>query len=607
VRITDSTELDHPQTILEHHLRIKIFDERGRDEHAKVDITYDDDARVRDVEGRTIAPNGSIAELRGQDVFDRTIVETNGIKLKAKSFALPAVVPGAIIDYRWREIRDNAVANYLELPFQRDIPTHHVRYELKALSVRELGYRMRVSTFNFQTPPDTGKADMGYTFFEMRDVAARRREALMPPVLSVTPWMLIYYADLAEADRPPAQFWQRFGRSTFDALKAEIRITNPIRTSATEATRGATTVDDKVNGLLRFVRAHVKRDDLGDTVSDRRANKDAAETLSKRVGDGHEVTALFAALATAAGLDVRLALLPDRTEYISHPDMKQPYFLDRLAVAVKSGEGWRFVDPANHYAAGAHLAWWHEGQYALLLHENAPQVVVVPVAAPDLSVTRRSGSLTIAGDGTLSGNMTLEYSGHAAWPQREHDSQQTAAERERLFKERLERDYTGAEVSGFAIENLEELDQPYRIRFTLRVPGYAQRAGGRLLLQPGLFHSEREARFTAATRVHQLHFPYALREEDSVTFTLPDGFTADLAGATTRIGLDGGATAAYSRTLTPGTAPGTFVYTRALMTGGQGRVMFPREVYMGLKSFYDTVHEGDRWTLSARAAATPAQ
>jgi hypothetical protein len=33
VRITDSAELDDLQTILEHHLRIKVFSDRGREEH----------------------------------------------------------------------------------------------------------------------------------------------------------------------------------------------------------------------------------------------------------------------------------------------------------------------------------------------------------------------------------------------------------------------------------------------------------------------------------------------------------------------------------------------------------------------------------------------
>ena len=40
--------------------------------------------------------------LRGPEIFDRTIVAIGGVKLKAKSFVLPAVVPGSVIRYRRR-------------------------------------------------------------------------------------------------------------------------------------------------------------------------------------------------------------------------------------------------------------------------------------------------------------------------------------------------------------------------------------------------------------------------------------------------------------------------------------------------------------------------
>src|SRR5688572_2733726 len=107
VRLTDSDERDQLQTILEHHLRIKIFTDRGREAHSKVDITYTRDARVRDIEGRTVSPAGVVTELRDKDIFDRTVIEANGITLKAKSFVLPAAAPGSVIEYRWREIRDD--------------------------------------------------------------------------------------------------------------------------------------------------------------------------------------------------------------------------------------------------------------------------------------------------------------------------------------------------------------------------------------------------------------------------------------------------------------------------------------------------------------------
>jgi transglutaminase-like putative cysteine protease len=607
IRVTDSAELDEPQTILEHHLRIKVFSDRGREEHAKVDITYDDDARVRDVEGRTIGVNGTITELRDADVYDRTIIETNGLKLKAKSFVLPAVTAGSIIDYRWREIRDNSLANYLELPFQRDIPTYLVRYEIKTLPVRDLGYSVRVESFNLPAVPESGKADFGYTFFQMRDVAARRREPFMPPDLSVTPWMLIYYADLAEVNRPVEQFWSRFGKSAYDAYKPELRVTAAIRTAAADATRGETTIDGKVDALLRFVRGRVKRTDDSLGRADRRkANKDATATLTRGAGDSGEIAALFAALATAAGVEARLALLTDRTEFISNPAMRQPYFLDHLAVAIRNGDAWRFLDPGNPHAAGGHVSARHEGLYALLLDDKTPLIVTVPLAAPAMSRTRRTGTLTLRDDGTLEGRLTFEYTGHVAQQMRERDSDATPAERERLFREALEADIAGVELSELAFENHEQPNEPYRVRVTLRAPGYAQRAGSRLLVQPALLHRARDARFPSPTRQHPIYLPYAWAEEDALTFRLPDGWELEPDGGPKGMGLDGGATANYSRAVTAG-QDRTFTFSRSFMVGAQGRIFFPREAYGGLKVFFDSVHEGDRSTLTLRRTGAPAQ
>jgi hypothetical protein len=419
--------------------------------------------------------------------------------------------------------------------------------------------------------------------------------------------MLIYYADLAEVNRPVEQFWSRFGRTVFDAYKPELRLTNPIRSAATEATRNATTVDGKIDALLRLVRERIKRTDVdgGGAASNRKANKDAAETLARGAGDSRDVTTLFVTLAAAAGLEAKLALVPDRTTFLSGPGMRQPYFLDHLAVAVRAGESWRFVD-AGHDPAAGRLAWWHEGQYALLLDEKNPLIVAVALSAPAVSATRRAGTLTLQDDGTLAGNLSFEYSGHVADRLRDRHRDETPAERERLFKESLEMDAAGLELSGFAVENLDTLEQPYRVKFTVRIPGYAQRAGSRLFLQPSLFQRSREARFTAPTRQHQIYFPYAWTEEDTLTFRLPDGWEVEPDAGPKGMGLDGGATAAYSRSVS---APGqdrTVTYSRSLMVGGQGRLFFPRDVYLGIKAFFDTVHQGDRSTLTLRRPEAPA-
>src|SRR5215217_4898430 len=113
VKIDDSVEGD---LIFSHYLRIKVFTDRGRESQSKVDLPfgrlYGSEVKIRDIAGRTIKPDGTFVELKKEDVFDRTIVKASGVKVKAKSFAMPAVVAGSIIEYRWKEVRVNQSANY---------------------------------------------------------------------------------------------------------------------------------------------------------------------------------------------------------------------------------------------------------------------------------------------------------------------------------------------------------------------------------------------------------------------------------------------------------------------------------------------------------------
>ncbi|MGH9900726.1 MAG: DUF3857 domain-containing protein, partial [Pyrinomonadaceae bacterium] len=134
VRVAYEDSGGDPATALSHYVRIKIFTERGRESQSKIDIlapkVFGRETRIRDVAGRTIKPDGTIVELKKEDVFERTVVKTSGLKVKAKSFAMLAVEPGAIIEYRWRELREG-VSRYERFDFSREIPVQFVKYYIK--------------------------------------------------------------------------------------------------------------------------------------------------------------------------------------------------------------------------------------------------------------------------------------------------------------------------------------------------------------------------------------------------------------------------------------------------------------------------------------------
>ena len=75
VRLDDSQPEEFS---LKNYLRIKVFTERGKESQSKVDLPYLASSRIKDIAARVIKPDGTIVELKKEDVFDKTIVKTGG-------------------------------------------------------------------------------------------------------------------------------------------------------------------------------------------------------------------------------------------------------------------------------------------------------------------------------------------------------------------------------------------------------------------------------------------------------------------------------------------------------------------------------------------------
>src|SRR5262249_27818174 len=85
------------------HIRIKILTEEGR-KHADVELPFSKSIgnNIVHINARTISPDGSITNYDGK-VFEKYIVKAKGVKYMAKTFTLPNVQVGSIIEYYYTE------------------------------------------------------------------------------------------------------------------------------------------------------------------------------------------------------------------------------------------------------------------------------------------------------------------------------------------------------------------------------------------------------------------------------------------------------------------------------------------------------------------------
>ena len=201
-------------------------------------------------------------------MFDRTIVKSGDIKVRVKSFAMPAVEPGCIIEYRWREMRD--ISFYMRVHFQRSIPIQVVRYYLKPLSIPGLPYGMRTMSFRVNFEKFVKEKD-GYYSIEQTNVPSFHEEPRMPPEDQVRSWMLVYYSK--DRKVAPAEFWQEYGKEVYESFKGAMKPNDEVRKAATEIVGDATTSDQKLDRLYEFCRMKMKNinDDANGMTPDDRA------------------------------------------------------------------------------------------------------------------------------------------------------------------------------------------------------------------------------------------------------------------------------------------------------------------------------------------------
>jgi Domain of Unknown Function with PDB structure (DUF3857)/Transglutaminase-like superfamily len=615
------------KTELSHYLRIKVFTDRGIESQGRVDLPYSGKESIKDVSGRTIKPDGTIVPLQPNSIFDRTIAKAKNVKVQVKSIAFPAVTAGSLIEYRWTEVRPEGDPYHIALEVQRDIPVQRVEYTITTLKtpfyVSVNGFNTRTESLGMTTldsalyPTDRGYVNVSKSSITtaVESVPALHEEPLMPPRGASVPWLLLYYLDmncvgcsgnsligLPSTSAAAQNYWQTFGPALFADIKSFLKLTDDIKRAAASIVRNAATPEEKVKRLYEFCATNIKRinDDMSDISSEARdrfkPNKSVTEVLTRKVGTGRDIDLLFAALVNAAGMEAHYAMLGDHERPAFDPQYPAPFLLNSYNIAVKIDDRWKFLDPAIKYQPFGMLRWQEEGVPALLLDENAAVFVRTPISSAGTSVLKRSGTLRLSEDGTLEGDIKLYFLGHFGANEKEAMDGLTTAEREQIIRERVSRRISSAEITNAQVENEKDPAGIMAESYHVRVPGYAQRTGRRLLFQPGYFQQGEPALFSSNTRINDVFFPYAWTEVDTITIELPPSFQLEDAEQPKPVAAGSSGKHVLEVQMTPDGR--TLKYSRLQSFGTDQKLSYPASEYSNIKRIFDVFHELDNHTVS---------
>ena len=201
--------VDARESAVKEYIRIKVFTKQGTDE-ANVEIPFVKGVTdVRDIRARTIRPDGSIANFQAK-AFEKVVVKNSGVRFLAKTFTLPDVQPGCIIEYKYRIQGDSNFYYNEEWTVSGQLFTRDARFSIVPFrGALALVYRQ------FGLPQGTipQKQPNGSYMMDAHNIAAVRDEAFMPPERTLQARVEFFTAARANPKNQPSSIGTGSGRN----------------------------------------------------------------------------------------------------------------------------------------------------------------------------------------------------------------------------------------------------------------------------------------------------------------------------------------------------------------------------------------------------------
>ncbi|MFT3869916.1 MAG: DUF3857 and transglutaminase domain-containing protein [Nibricoccus sp.] len=587
-----------------HYIRAKIFSERGIKYFSLVKIASKSDQKISGLYARTIKPDGTIVEVKSDDIHSREERRDNEGRIRTKTFAFPALEVGAIVEYKYY-LSSKSPKFLAPIVFQANLPIRRVHFRVGMLRpTPNLVFQADVRSLSYHCPNQKldARAD-GFYEFELTNLPAAKQEPYAPPMIMNCASMLVYLSQ--SKNLPPADFWRQYSKELHKKYASPLKTTPDITAKATELTAGVQSPEDKLLKLYNWCRTgitNLERDTTRLSAEQRKAlkkNDDANDVLKAGVGTGFDVNLLFIALARAAGLDARVAACNNRFELIYNEIITEPRFVfPNPVAAVQLGGEWKFFDPGATYLPFGQLRPRNTDTTILVSDPKGQESpAFIQGEPPEKNLVQRKADLRLTSGGTLEGDVVEIYSGQEDFSLKNLLDDKTPEKRAEYFRGRLLRQYKQARITDVVVENAADPLTNTKVTYHVRMPSYAEKTGSRLFIQPAVFQKGGTKRFSLpdGERKTPLLFPHRFQTRDEINIVIPIGYVLEAASAPAPISVGG--LCSSETQITFNRVKNVLSCRRELSLTN---LIFKASVYAKIKTVLDKIRENDDHTLTLK-------
>ena len=569
------------------YYRIKIFTEAGK-KWGDVEIPFlkgrDD---IKNVRARTIRPDGSIVPFTGQ-IFEKEIVKAGGFKILAKTFTLPAVQPGCIIEYKYKIQHDTTFYWNISWSIQQDLFTRDANFSIHP----PYGPALYSRSFGLPQAVRPEKQKNGDYVIQVHNIPGLTEEDYMLPEDMLRGRVEFYFKSPYQSQHQTTQqYWKDTDKLIDSAVEKFVNKKNELRQVVAETTAPSDSPEVKLRKLYARVQSirnlsyedHTTQEWKREKLKD---NNNVGDVLSRNYGYNREINDVFIGLVRAAGLEANQVLLAPRDERMFMPNLEDASELDDDIVRVQAGGQEFFLDPAAKFYPFGLLPWNESGVPGLLINKDGGDFVQIPQLKSSDAVLERDANLQLGADGSLSGTLEIRFTGIHASSERQEERTDDEAGRQKDVSKTIK--YWLPATAKFEVTKMSGWDGSGSlvITGTLTIPGYASSAGHRLLLPFTPFVAAEPRSFESATRVNSIYFHFPYQQHDDITIKLPSGYSLESLPQQ----VPGMSQGAIQYSITAAARGGTLEVKRSLEVQG---MLFGVSDYPEIRNIFGIVRNGD--------------
>jgi Domain of Unknown Function with PDB structure (DUF3857) len=527
----DQNDVEHREDVYE---RIKVLTDEGRSAGNMELPFYRNRTAVRDIAARVIHPDGHIVNFDGT-VYEKVIAESKDIDAREKTFTLPDVEPGCILELRYRQ----TIANDQVFSTQWTLGQKYFIKLAKFSLLPSRDFTLRWDWPNgLPEGASTPKQDRPYGIISMEahDLAPFISEDWAPPENQLTQRVEFVYSREYNPEKDPVAYWNRVAKLNYGYVASFTNAPHTMAQAVAQIVSPGDSADTKLRKL--YARVHQVQNLTFMPDNPERAKKlehdvnlqTVEDVLTDGYGNRFQITLLMLGLTRAAGFKADYLVASRRDDVFFDERLMNPTRLLVPLVLVHLDSQDLYLDPGEPDMGFGEIGWTATGVKALRMDENGGSWVTTPTLQASQSGVARSATLTLEESGALTGTVTATFSGAEALWRRSRERLEDGASRAKFIEEDLRDDLgPSAHVTLTNQPEWDSVGTPLVAEFKVEIPDWSTAAGRRLLLHSGVMvpHLQRTMFKESRKRAHPIYFQYPYQDKDTVTVTLPSGWHSE--------------------------------------------------------------------------------